>query len=103
MEIFDSHAHFDDAAFDEDRHQLLPRIHQEGVRYITNIGCDERTNQSSVALAEQYDFVYATVGWHPEFAGSWNEQAEAQVSRHRRDRRGLSLDERPRNGAAQVL
>ena len=52
MEIFDSHAHFDDAAFDEDRHQLLPRIHQESVRYITNIGCDERTNQSSVALAE---------------------------------------------------
>ena len=79
MQIFDSHAHFDDHAFDEDRHQLLQQIHAEGVDLIANIGCDEPTCKSSVALAEQYDFIYATVGWHPEFAGAWNNQTEELI------------------------
>ena len=79
MHIFDSHAHFDDPRFDEDRHQLLQQIHAEGVDLIANIGCDEPTCKSSVALAEQYDFIYATVGWHPEFAGSWNAEAEGLI------------------------
>lgn len=81
MHIFDSHAHFDDPRFDEDRHELLQQIHREGVDFIANIGCDEPTCKNSVALAEQYDFIYATVGWHPEFAGSWNSDAEALVRR----------------------
>ncbi len=79
MRIFDSHAHFDDAAFDPDRHELLREIHARGVDFITNIGCDQQTNKNAIALAEQYDFIYATVGWHPEFAGSWDARAEAQV------------------------
>ena len=79
MHIFDSHAHFDDPRFDEDRHQLLQQIHAEGVDFIANIGCDEPTCKSSVALAEQYDSIYATVGWHPEFAGAWNNQTEELI------------------------
>ena len=57
MHIFDSHAHFDDHAFDEDRQELLKQIHAEGVDFIANIGCDQNTNESSVRLAEQYDFI----------------------------------------------
>ena len=79
MHIFDSHAHIDDPRFDEDRHQLLQQIHAEGVDFIANIGCDAPTCKNSVALAEQYDFIYATVGWHPEFAGSWNAEAEGLI------------------------
>ena len=79
MHIFDSHAHFDDPRFDEDRGELLERIHREGVDYIVNIGCDEAGCRNSVALAEQYDYIYATVGWHPEFAGSWTPEAEQLV------------------------
>ena len=79
MHIFDSHAHFDDPRFDEDRAELLERIHKEGVDYIVSIGCDEAGCRNSVALAEQYDYVYATVGWHPEFAGSWTPEAEQLV------------------------
>ena len=81
MRIFDSHAHFDDSAFDTDRHELLAAIHAAGVELITNIGCDRKTNENSVKLAEQYDFIYATVGWHPEFAGSWDDAAAEQVRR----------------------
>ena len=62
MHIFDSHAHYDDPAFDEDRHRLLSDLHRQGVDFITNIGCDAKTCEASVALAEQYDFIYASVG-----------------------------------------
>ena len=81
MHIFDSHAHYDDPAFGEDRHRLLSDLHRQGVDFITNIGCDAKTCETSVALAEQYDFIYAAVGWHPEFAGSWNAEAETLLRR----------------------
>lgn len=79
MQIFDSHAHYDDPAFDDDRDALLREVHDGGVAHIVNIGCDGQTNQRAVALAEQYDFIHAAVGWHPEFAGSWDDAAAEQV------------------------
>lgn len=66
--IFDSHAHYDDPKYNEDRDSLLPRLHSEGISYIMNIGADLDTSRNSVALAEQYDFVWSTVGVHPHCA-----------------------------------
>lgn len=67
--IFDSHAHYDDSRFDEDREALLSRIHAEGVEYIMTIGADLPTSQAAVTLAQQHDFIYCAVGIHPEQAG----------------------------------
>lgn len=66
--IFDSHAHYDDSRFDEDREALLSRIHAEGVEYIMTIGADLPTSQAAVTLAQQHDFIYCAVGIHPEQA-----------------------------------
>ncbi len=63
--IFDSHAHYDDPAFDEDRHTLLPELHQQGVSTILNVGANLPRSEQCIALAEQYPFVYAAVGIHP--------------------------------------
>ncbi len=65
-EIFDSHAHYDDPQFAADRETLLPALKAFGVSGILNCGCDLASSRASVALAEQYDFVYAAVGVHPE-------------------------------------
>ncbi len=81
MQIFDSHAHYDDPAFDDDRDALLQELHANGVAHIVNIGCDRQTNERTVALAERYAFIHAAVGWHPEFAGSWNDAAAEQLRR----------------------
>lgn len=81
MQIFDSHAHYDDPAFDADRDALLRDVHANGVERIVNIGCDRQTNRRTVELAERYDFIHAAVGWHPEFAGSWNDEAAEQLRR----------------------
>ena len=66
MNIFDTHAHYDDKAFDEDRYELLDAMSKNDVKYIINQGTDVETSKFSIALAEKYDYVYAAVGIHPE-------------------------------------
>lgn len=67
-EYIDSHAHYDDKAFDGDRDALLEALHNSGVRNIVNIGCTLERSRYSVELADKYPFVYAAVGIHPDDA-----------------------------------
>ncbi len=64
--LFDTHAHYDDARFDEDRAPLLHDMPQQNVGLILNPGCDLETSQKAVSYAESYNFMYAAVGYHPE-------------------------------------
>lgn len=67
--IFDSHAHYDDEQFDPDREELLrKRLPEAGVCGILNMGADLQGCRDTVALTEQYDYVYGAVGIHPECA-----------------------------------
>ncbi|MBP1561454.1 MAG: TatD family hydrolase [Oscillospiraceae bacterium] len=66
LEYIDSHAHYDDEQFDSDRDEVLHRVHEGGVRYIVNMGCNLERSRLSVEYAEKYPFVYAAVGIHPE-------------------------------------
>ena len=63
--LFDSHAHYDDAKFDEDRHTLLPSLNEMGVGYIVDVGCSFRSIPQAMYLAEKYDFIYFSAGFHP--------------------------------------
>lgn len=62
--IFDSHAHYDDSRFDEDRDVLIASLSSKGVSHIVNCGCDLKSSLSTLALAEKYSFIYAAVGVH---------------------------------------
>lgn len=65
--IFDSHAHYDDPAFDTDRDALLSSVLPEkGVCGIVNCGADLSSSAAAVALAAQYPYLYAAAGIHPE-------------------------------------
>lgn len=72
--IFDSHAHYDDEQFDEDRDTLLSGMEEAGIGGIINMGASLEGVAASQALAEQYPFVYAAAGVHPDYAGSLNEE-----------------------------
>lgn len=63
--LWDSHAHLDDEAFNEDREQLIAQLEQD-MDGIVNPGCDAASSAIAVELAEKYPFIYAAVGWHPE-------------------------------------
>ena len=77
--IFDTHAHYDDDAFDEDRETLLSDMKEVGVEYIVNVGASMASSERSVALAKKYPFVYAAVGVHPDEVGELNEEKFAQL------------------------
>lgn len=62
--IFDTHAHYDDSRFDEDREELISSLMDKGVSYIVNCGCDLKSSLTTVELSEKYDFIYAAVGVH---------------------------------------
>ena len=69
MRIFETHAHYDDRAFAEDQDALLKEMHANGVEYIVNIGCSMDNSRSITEFVKHYDFLYGTVGVHPEDAG----------------------------------
>lgn len=65
MELFDTHAHLSDKAFDSDRHELIPKLHAAGITRIIDVACDVRTAGRTMELIERYPYIYGTIGMHP--------------------------------------
>lgn len=85
--IFDTHAHYDDECFDEDRFELLDEMLASNVSGIINCGCTVESSKTSIAFAEKYPQIYAAVGIHPQNAAE--ESADAlekieQLAKHER-------------------
>ena len=64
--IFETHAHYDDECYDEDREVLLEELPKRNVGYVVNVGADIETSKKAVELASKWDYIYATVGCHPD-------------------------------------
>lgn len=63
--IFESHAHYDDEAFDQDREQLLNSLNNEGIEYVVNIGSTILDSKRTIELTKKYPFIYGSIGVHP--------------------------------------
>ena len=72
--LFDTHAHMDDRAFDEDREDLLEELPNRQIGLLMNPGCSLESSRNAVALANRYDYIYAAVGSHPDAADEVNAQ-----------------------------
>ena len=70
--LFDTHAHMDDRAFDQDRDTLLSELPQQGIGLLMNPGCSLASSRQACALAERYNYIYAAVGSHPDAADEVN-------------------------------
>lgn len=79
--IFDTHAHYDDEAFDKDREELLENMHANGIAYIMNVGANIDSCRSTLKLTEQYPFIYGTMGVHPSDTIELNEENIAWIER----------------------
>ncbi len=77
--IIDTHAHYDDEAFDGDRDALIRSLEGGGVEAVVDVGAGRDSSEAAVRLAEQYERVYAAVGTHPDNAG---ELTEADMERY---------------------
>ena len=71
--LFDTHAHMDDRAFAEDRRELLEALPGMDLALVMNPGCSLESSRNAVALAEQYPYLYAAVGSHPDACDEVNE------------------------------
>lgn len=77
--IFDAHAHYDDKWFDENRDTLLNSMQEHGVCGIVNAAVNIETAKTGIALAEQYPFLYATVGFHPENLDDISKEYQTEI------------------------
>ena len=71
--LFDTHAHMDDHAYDEDRQQLLESLPGLGVGLVMNPGCSAESSRNVEKLTRQYDYIYGAVGSHPDAADEVDE------------------------------
>ena len=87
---FDTHAHLDDKAFDQDREELMVSLQDAGVELVLNPGCEEASSRHAAALAAQYDFVWFAAGIHPEELAHYTDESLERT---------LSLTEDPKCAA----
>lgn len=73
--IFESHAHYDDDAFNEDRYTLLDSMPDNNVGRIINVSASLRTIKSTMELVNRYDFIYGAVGVHPSDTGELDDSS----------------------------
>ena len=77
--IFDSHAHYDDEAFNEDREKVIMGLNDKGVIGVLNCGASLEGARMSVQLSNKYDFIYSAVGIHPEYANIVNDKVICEL------------------------
>ncbi len=79
--IFDTHAHYDDSRFDEDREAVFTSLKEQGVTNIVNCGCDLKTSLKTVDFTEKFDFIYGAVGVHPHEAEDTTEEELLKIQK----------------------
>ena len=72
--LFDTHAHMDDEAFDLDRKALLENLPNQGIALLMNPGCSLASSYNTSKISQEYDYIYAAVGSHPDAADEVNEE-----------------------------
>ena len=75
--IFETHAHYDDESFNDDREALIRSLPEKGIGRIINVGASIETTKTTLELAARYDYIYAAVGVHPSDISGLNEETFA--------------------------
>ena len=91
--IFDTHAHYDDDAFDIDREELLASMDAGGIGTIVNSCASIDGLDNTIALMEKYPFIYGAVGVHPDDAGEMTEEILGKISRMADHEKAVAIGE----------
>ena len=93
FEIFDTHAHYDDHAFDEDREELIGSLKAAGVGRVVNIGSTVASCEACLTLSEKHDFIYAAIGVHPSETAELTEERFENLRRQCQHPKCLAVGE----------
>ena len=91
--IFETHAHFDDEAYDKDRDTLLKSLNFHGVEGLVNVGASMASSKKSIELAKEYPFIYAAVGVHPEHVGELKEETLKELEEMAKEEKVVAIGE----------
>ena len=72
--IFDTHAHYDDEAFDPDREELFNSLAGAGIRAVANVGASLESCRTTIELTERYPWMYGVLGVHPSETGELTDE-----------------------------
>lgn len=91
--LFDTHAHYDDTKFNEDRYEVIKRAHESGVSYILNASSSAASNAESIKLARRFDFVFASIGIHPHNVNEITENTLADLTGYASEKKVVAVGE----------
>lgn len=91
--IFDTHAHYDDECFDEDRFELFEEMLSSSVCGIINCGCTVKSSETSIEFAQKYPQIYAAVGIHPQNAAEESADALQKIEELAKHERVVAIGE----------
>lgn len=91
--IFETHAHFEDERYKEDRENLLREIFSAGIERIVNVGSTIETSKTSIALAERYENMFAAIGVHPSDIDCLTEEGYAYLREHASHKKVVAIGE----------
>ena len=93
MAYFESHAHYDDKRFDDDRDELLSILPSYGIDFIVNSGSDLKSSVFGLELAAKYDYIYASVGVHPHEVGNMSDETIEQLQKLSENKKAVAIGE----------
>ena len=93
MEFFDSHAHYNDERFEEDRDELIKRIYNEGIGKIINVGYSLESSKEAIKIAEDYEFMYATAGISPNDIDNFKKEELLEIENLAKNKKVVAIGE----------
>lgn len=91
--IFDTHAHYDDEQFDEDREKLLSMLTEQGIVGVVDVGSTVLSLEKALELAHAHDFIYAALGLHPDEIGNLTEDVLHYIEKNLSDPKVVAVGE----------
>jgi TatD DNase family protein len=91
--IFETHAHYDDEAFNDDRDKLLLSMSENGIGRIINVASNLKSTKQSIELSHIYPFVYAAAGVHPNETAELNEENFSWLEKQSQDEKVVAIGE----------
>lgn len=91
--IFDTHAHYDDKAFDDDREELLASLPGQGIERVVNVGADLASCRSTLALTQRYEYIYGALGVHPSGTAELTDQGLLWLERQFKNEKCVAVGE----------
>lgn len=93
MELFDSHAHYNDEKFKQDREELLKEIYNSGVTKLVNAGYSLESSKTAIEIANSHEFIYATVGISPNDIEGFKKEDLNEITKLAQNKRVVAIGE----------